>query len=91
MNKFLTLLMLLALYFAAYVRGAQSQDPEVIWLIRVKQHDTFDFKGMEFFELRRGGGNEAEAPLLTVSSKSDLAAFLRRQEGKLVTISFRGE
>lgn len=56
-----------------------SGEPSSSFLVEIKQHETFDFRGVQFFELRFAGGGSA-----TVSVDADvpIAQVLRDAKGK---------
>lgn len=66
----------------------QSPEPDLSWTVVVKQQNVYDYAGLEFFTLTRTGTKSAEAPTLTLSARSELASYLRLNEGKRVTVTF---
>jgi hypothetical protein len=68
----------------ALVLVTPQPDPDIVWLAKINYQETYDSQGIQFFELRKG----AEAPLLSVQGSSELAAFLRRHDGKRITVTF---
>lgn len=68
----------------AFTLLAPQPDPDVIWFATVHHQNTYDSQNIQFFELRKG----AEAPLISLQGNSELARFLRRQDGKRIAVTF---
>ncbi len=77
----LTGVLLMAL---AYVKLRAVQNDAFIWSATVEQHNSVDFSGGQYFELKRS--NAANITLI-VNENSEIASFLRSADGKRVILS----
>ena len=61
-----------------------AQATEHTWIFKVTYHNTRNAADtVDFFELR----NADQAPMLTVDSNSDIAQFLRSNDGKRIVLT----
>lgn len=74
---------LLSFLLGTMVAAPQS---ERTWIAKVDYHQsTYDFSGIEFFELRYG---PATAFTLSIPQQSEIAMFLRENDKKRIIVSF---
>ena len=74
---------LISVLIAVMLLTPQSE-PDVVWFGNIKYQETYDSQNIQFFELRKG----AEAPLISVQGDSEIAQYLRKHDGKRITVTF---